>query len=115
MKGLAWVSLFSSLTVRLFPPKFRGGKRLVSHTEASSHNGFLEKSRELRPLLPPLSPDVIMAMADKLHSPLVGITSILDQSTTDRPDNGSGLGLASQEAARLLELEIGRASCRETV
>ncbi|MDX9957470.1 MAG: ATP-binding protein [Spirochaetia bacterium] len=57
--------------------------------------------------LPPLPPDVVMAMADKLRAPLVGITSILDQSAGSGADHAEELALAGQEAARLLELVSG--------
>jgi signal transduction histidine kinase len=48
-----------------------------------------------------------MAMADKLRAPLVGITSILDQSAGNGADHAGELALAGQEAARLLELVSG--------
>jgi signal transduction histidine kinase len=48
-----------------------------------------------------------MAMAENLRSPLVGITSILDQWTGAGSEPGGGLDLARQEVVRLLELVSG--------
>lgn len=57
--------------------------------------------------LPPLSADVVMAMAEQLRAPLVGITSILDQAAGTGSELGDGLELARQEAGRLLALVSG--------
>lgn len=100
-------SLLTRLSSRLFPRHFdtvsRQADRSGVQMDAVSP-GFGNGSQQR---LPPLSPDVVMAMADNLRAPLVGITSILDQSAGDGTDPTGELALAGQAAARLLELVSG--------
>lgn len=91
----------------LFFRRLGSGNLLARHSHGSASTGSTVVPETLHPRLPPLSPDLVMAMADKLRSPLVGITSILDQLVEGVSDPDGGLDLARQESSRLLELVSG--------
>ena len=107
MSGPGRAGLLSFLSSSLLFRRFGFGSRLADYTEESKDAGVTVAGGAPHPRLPPLSPDVVMAMADKLRAPLVGITSILDQVAGEGVDQTGELALAGQEAARLLELVSG--------
>jgi signal transduction histidine kinase len=100
--------LLRSLTaINLLFRRFGAGSSLGGYAGRPAEPDPPVQPDKFNPRLQPLPPDVVTAMADNLRAPLVGITSILDQLADEEIDPASGLGLARQEAARLLELVSG--------
>jgi signal transduction histidine kinase len=107
MSGPGKDNLLSRVSAGLFPRRPGGRSHQADRSTVTLDIPSPGNGEGLHQRLPPLSPDVVIAMADKLRAPLVGITSILDQSAGNGADHAGELALAGQEAARLLELVSG--------
>jgi signal transduction histidine kinase len=80
---------------------------MTGQREKTTRSDTALTAERMQSRLPPLSADVVLALAENLRAPLVGITSLLDQVAGNGFSLGSGFELARQEAARLLELVSG--------
>ena len=95
------------LSFKRFFQHFGAQSALTGQLNRPATTGSAIAAEKLQSRLPPLSADVVLAMAENLRAPLVGITSILDQAAGNGFEPDGGLDLARQEATRLLALVSG--------
>ena len=95
------------LSIKRLFQQFDDQSTLTERLNRPATTGSAIAVEKLQSRLPPLSADVVLAMAENLRAPLVGITSILDQAVENGFEPDGRLDLARQEASRLLALVSG--------